>query len=140
MKVLLDTCVISETTRPKGARSVREHIAALRSEDTFLSVVTIGEIAHGIARLASGRKKAALETFLLGLEQDFGSRILEVDVQTARIWGETTAAAKQRGKSIPIPDGLIAATAIRHGLHVMTRNVSDFEGTGAMIINPWEDE
>jgi predicted nucleic acid-binding protein len=139
VKVLLDTCVISEIAHPKGTKRVRERVATLRSVDTFLSVVTIGEITNGIARLARGRKRKALEAFLLHLEQDFESRILGVDLEAARIWGETTAAARQHGKTVPPTDGLIAATAIRHGLHIMSRNVSDFEGTGARIINPWDD-
>ena len=140
MNVLLDTCVISEIARAKGAKQVRNRVAGLRSENTFLSVVTIGEMANGIARLASGRKKRNLENFLLSLEQDYGNRILHVDVETARIWGETTAQARKRGKAIPPTDGLIAATALRHGLHVMTRNVGDFEQSGVLLLNPWEDE
>lgn len=46
--------------------------------------------------------------------------------------------AEQQGRPIPAVDGLIAATALRHGLHLMTRNVSDFEATGVLLINPWE--
>ena len=92
-----------------------------------------------IALLDHGRRREAFAEYLLGLEQDFESRILSIDVETARIWGETTAAAQKRGKTIPPIDGLIAATAIRHGLHVMTRNVADFTETGVMLLNPWED-
>jgi len=73
------------------------------------------------------------------LEQDYAERILPVDAETARVWGELTAAARARGKTVSVSDGLIAATALRHGLHVMTRNVSDFIDTGAMLINPWEN-
>lgn len=140
MKVLLDTCVISETTRPGGSQRVRDHVSALQGQNVFLSVITIGEIANDIAHLKPGRKKDALASFLLDLEQDFGIRILDIDTETARIWGETAAGARKRGKVIPATDGLIAATALRHGLHVMTRNVSDFEETGVLLINPWENE
>jgi len=139
LKVLLDTCVISETTRPGGLQRVRDRVAALRAEDTFLSAITVGEITNGIARLDSGRKKDALEAFLLRLEQDFENRILNIDVEAARIWGETTARARIRGKVVPPTDGLIAATALRHGLHVMTRNVNNFKETGVLIVNPWEN-
>ena len=139
MRVLLDTCVISEIARPCAEERVKASLAAIRSEDLFLSVVTIGEIAQGIALLPGSRKKDTLASFLLSLEQDYRSRILDVDLETARIWGETTAGARQRGKRIPPTDGLIAATAIRHGLHVMTRNVCDFAETGALILNPWDE-
>lgn len=139
MRVLLDTCVVSELARPAGEQRVRDRVTAIRNEDLFLSVITIGEIAKGIALLDRGRKKQTFVRFLLGLEQDYGDRILAIDVECARIWGERAAEAKKRGKTIPACDGLIAATAIRHGLHLMTRNVTDFEETGALLFDPWEE-
>lgn len=53
------------------------------------------------------------------------------------VWGELVAAAQKTGHTIGAVDGLIAATARRHGLYVMTRNVADFEPTGALLVNPW---
>ena len=61
---------------------------------------------------------------------------LSLDSETARVWGELTARAQQQGRTVHMADGLIAATALRHGLHVMTRNVSDFEPTGVLLITP----
>ena len=109
------------------------------TQDLFMSVITLGELTRGVARLPSGKKKKVLGGWVLMLEQDYGERILPVDAETARIWGEVTAAAQERGTTIGAADGLIAATGIRHGLHVMTRNAGDFRETGAMLINPWED-
>lgn len=60
-----------------------------------------------------------------------------MDIDTARIRGEIDALRQQRGRRLTALDGLIAATVIRHGLQVVTRNVTDFEATGALIINPW---
>jgi predicted nucleic acid-binding protein len=139
VRVLLDTCVISEIARPLGETRVKKRVAALRDEDLFLSVITIGEIAKGIALLAPGRRRETFATFLRGLEHDYGSRILGIDAETAHLWGETTAAAQQQGWIVSASDGLIAATALRHGLHVMTRNVSDFENTGVRLVNPWKE-
>lgn len=139
MKVLLDTCVVSEVARNGGAKHVRDRVAALQSKSTFVSVITLGEITNGIARLAPGRKKTALQAFLLHLEQDFQNRILDVGAETAHIWGEVTALARSRGRVVPPLDGLIGATALHHGLRLMTRNVNDFEEIGVRIINPWED-
>ncbi len=104
-----------------------------------MSVVTLGELTRGVSLLRAGKKKSLLRAWLMTLEQDYGDRVLTVDADTARIWGELTAAAHERGKTIGAADGLIAATGIRHGLHVMTRNVEDFSETGAMLINPWEE-
>jgi predicted nucleic acid-binding protein len=71
------------------------------------------------------------------VERHYADRVLPVDLETSHIWGELTAAAQKIGKIIPASDGLIAATARRHGLHVMTRNTEHFEPTGVMLVNPW---
>lgn len=139
MRTLLDTCVVSELARAGGEKRVKECVSAIRNRDLFLSVITIGEIAKGIALLDSGRRKNTYSEFLQGLEQDYGSRILPLDFETALIWGELSAAGRKSGKPVSASDGLIAATGIRHGLRVMTRNVSVFAETGARIYNPWEE-
>ena len=133
MRVLLDTCVLSELRRPKPNAGVRRAIDELASEDLFVSVVSIGEIAKGIELLKDGRKKLALKSW-----HQYSARILSVDLYTSRIWGELTAVAQKAGRIIPASDGLIAATARRHGLSVMTRNSADFEPTGVLLMNPWE--
>lgn len=139
MKALLDTCVISEIQRPKGNPRVRDRVDQLADDDLFLSVITIGEITKGIALLKAGKKKRDLKQWLLDLEQHYSSRILPIDAETAQIWGTITATAQKEGHIIPISDGLIAATAIQHGISVMTRNVDHFATAGALLINPWED-
>jgi hypothetical protein len=139
MRALLDTCVLSELRLPRVNPGVREAIEALDTDDLFVSVLSIGEIAKGIALLQEGRRKRALQAWLLTMERLYGGRLLPVDLETSRIWGEITAAAQRIGRQIPSADGLIAATARRHGLHVMTRNTADFEATGALLLNPWAD-
>lgn len=74
------------------------------------------------------------------MEREFESRIVPLDVDTARIWGEISGDLRRRGIQLAFVDGLIAATAIQHGMHVVTRNVKDFEPTGVMIVNPWEND
>lgn len=76
---------------------------------------------------------------MLGLEQRYGEHLLDIDAETARLWGEITARAQRNGAIVPAADGLIAATALRHGLHVMTRNAQHFVATGVAVIDPWED-
>ena len=140
MRILLDTCVLSELRKPDGHRSVRRTVDEIADDDLYISVVSIGEIAKGIELLEGGRRKRALQSWIQTLERDYADRLLPVDLEAAHIWGELTAAAQKRGRTISAGDGLIAATARRHGLHIMTRNIADFEPTGAMLINPWEDE
>ena len=138
MRVLLDTCVLSELRRPNVNESVRTAVEVLDSDDLFISVVSMGEIIKGISLLDNGKRKQELQYWVQTLEKDYTERLLPVDLETTRIWGELTATAQSIGRIIPASDGLIAATARRHGLHVMTRNVDDFAPTGAMIINPWD--
>ena len=137
MKALLDTCVLTELRKHDGHAGVKSAVAELADGDLFLSVLTLGEIAKGIALLAAGRKKKALGTWLTGLESNFGDRILGIDTETARLWGELTARAQKAGEIIPAVDGLLAATALRHGLHVMTRNTRHFQASGALVLDPW---
>jgi predicted nucleic acid-binding protein len=107
-------------------------------KDFFLSVITIGEITKGITKLPMSHRRQNLESWFSHLQQRHAPRILPVDIEIARIWGEITAKAAQMGRVVPVNDGLIAATALRHGLHIMTRNSADFQATGALLIDPWE--
>lgn len=138
MRILLDTCVLSELRRPSGNPAVTQAVQSERDQDLFVSVISIGEFAKGIALLSSSKKKRDLISWAQSLEQLFADRILPIDVDTCHLWGELTATAQKSGKIIPASDGLIAATAIRHGLYVMTRNTEHFVPTGVLITNPWQ--
>lgn len=138
MKVLLDTCTLAEVRKPEGHASVKSAVEEIPDEDLYLSVLSVGEIVKGVALLAAGKKKKALSSWLVALESQFAERILGLDLETARIWGELTARAQKNGIVVPAADGLLAATALRHGLHIMTRNTKHFDATGAFIIDPWQ--
>ncbi|WZO97187.1 hypothetical protein EP7_004210 [Isosphaeraceae bacterium EP7] len=81
-------------------------------------------------------RKKHPSSWLAGLEAQFEEHIRGLDLETGRIWGELTARAQKKGVVIPAADGLLAATALRHGLHVMTRNAMHFEASGALILDP----
>jgi predicted nucleic acid-binding protein len=138
MKVLLDTCTLAEVRLPNGHPSVKAAVERIPEDNIYLSVLSMGEIGKGIALLTTGRKKKALFSWLAALENQFADHILAVDLETSRIWGELTARAQKSGVAIPATDGLLAATALRHGLHVMTRNTRHFKATGALILDPWQ--
>jgi toxin FitB len=137
VRVLLDTCVLSELHRPQPHPDVRRAVKQAASEDMFISVISAGEIAKGIALLRESSKKRALSDWLHALERDYTDRVLAIDLEISHLWGELTAAAQKTGKVIPAADGLIAATARRHGLHVMTRNTEHFEAARVALVNPW---
>ena len=138
MSVLLDTCVVSETYKADPEPTVIAKVAAL-GESAHISVITIGEMLKGAELLAEGRKQSDILARLDQLQNDFGPRILPVDLEIARLWGQLTARAQRRGRQVAAPDGLIAATARHHGLPVMTRNVDDFTPTGVQVENPWPE-
>ena len=139
MRVLLDTCVLSELRLPKPHAGVANAIQDFDDDELFVSAISIGEIVRGVALLQDGKKKRALQTWLQTLEVHYGDRLLPVDLETCRMWGELTALAQKAGRTIPASDGLIAATARRHGLYIMSRNTADFEPAGVPLLNPWED-
>lgn len=138
MRVLLDTCVVSELWRKGSSEKVRKRVSMLNPEDSYLSVLTVGEITKGIHLLNESKKKRELRNKLTFLETEYQQNILNIDIEIIKLWGGLLVASQKKGKPLPVSDGLIAATATRHGLHIMTRNISDFEGTGALLINPWE--
>lgn len=131
---LVDTDIVSE-----ARRGTPQAVAWLRSVDPLsihLSALTLGEIMRGIALKQRSDPKTAghLTEWLRKLRHDHGDRILPITDQIAVEWGRV-AAIRPRGDV----DGLIAATAIVHDLILVTRNVRDFEDTGAVVINPWEE-
>lgn len=140
MKVLLDTCALSEIRHPNGHPAVKAAYQRLPEADLYISVITLGEIVKGISLLDDGHRKTELEQWVQGLEQYYIEHLLPIDQEVAHIWGEITARVQRKGQTLGAADGLIAATAIANGLHIMTRNVKDFECTGVCIINPWQNE
>lgn len=140
MRFLLDTCVVSELTRREPNKAVLAAVGSHPAESLFISVLTLGEISKGIALLDSENRRGELRTWVIHLEREYSDRVVEIDADTAQIWGELTAAAQKNGRTVSAVDGLIAASARRHGFHVMTRNVADFEPTGVLLVNPWEAE
>jgi toxin FitB len=138
MRVLLDTCVVSELWRKGGSEVVRNRVSTLKPHETYLSVLTVGEITKGIYLLNESKRKRNLQAKLTFLENEYKDNILNIDVKTIRLWGEILAVSQKKGKQVPVSDGLIAATAKHHNLQIMTRNISDFENTGVMLTNPWK--
>jgi hypothetical protein len=116
---------------------VKRALSELPDDALFLSVLSLGEISKGISLLQDGKKKQALTSWLSGLQKEFTARILPVNPDIAMIWGELTARAQNSGVSIPAVDGLLAATALHNGLHIMTRNTRHFSSSGALVIDPW---
>ncbi len=139
MKYLLDTCVISEFTKPQPESRVLEWFESTDNDALFLSVINIGEIKKGIYKLPSSNKKQALLSWLTDLLDNYRDRILPVDMAGMENWGVIVADAEQSGQPVASMDGLIAATAHTYHLALVTRNERDFTACNITMINPWRD-
>ncbi|OWT75422.1 MULTISPECIES: type II toxin-antitoxin system VapC family toxin [unclassified Achromobacter] len=137
---LVDTNVISEARkRDRADRGVLAFFRKAASEDAdiYLSVVTIGELRRGveIIRHRGDRSQATrLENWLSGVLSEHGRNILPVDDGIGQLWGRLRVPHHEHAL-----DKLIAATALIHGLTVVTRNTADFAGTGVQLLNPFKD-
>ena len=139
MNFILDTCVISELARPTPHRRVTEWIRSQEEARLYLSVITAGEIRKGIERLPNSRKRNRIEAWLNNeLRSRFAGRFVPISEEVAERWGLESARAEQRGTPLPVIDGLIAATALVHGMTVITRNTGDICQTTVQLLDPWE--
>jgi toxin FitB len=133
---LLDTNVVSEFSRARPSPQVMRWLAAKPPEALHLSVLTLGEIRNGVERVRDGSRRERLRLFL---EQDlplwFEDRLLPVSAEIADRWGRLLA---ERGRPAPAIDSLLAATALHHGLRLVSRNTTDFDYPGLEVIDPWE--
>lgn len=136
MAFLLDTNVVSELRkRERADPGVRRWFATVDDVDLYVSVLVVGEIRRGIEllRRRDAVSAKALDRWLSGLERRYEDRILSVTVEICRVWG---------GLSLERPlapiDGLMAATALHHGLTLVTRNVGDVERSGVDVLNPFQ--
>ena len=139
MAYLLDTNVVSEQTKPQPNIGVLDWLENHLVSETYLSVVTLGEIEQGILLLGNTKRARAYRVWLENLDQEFDGRILDVSRLVQKNWAELTCLAIQKGKSVGYADSLIAATALTHNLTVVTRNTSDFQNVMKKLFNPWSD-
>lgn len=138
MNWLLDTCALSEKLQLRPDPAFVDWIEARDPEDLFISVISIGEIEKGIQLLPDSAKKQKLARwFASELIPFFEYRTLEIGSVEARAWGRIFARSQLDGKKPPVIDSLLAATALTHGLTLVTRNEADFMPLGVEVLNPW---
>lgn len=138
MTCLLDTCVVSELVKPGPAETVVAWMAQLPDEACHLSAISVGELARGAARLPPGARRERFERWIDELVSQYGARVIPLDASIARRWGRLSGELSRKGIATSMADGLIAASALVHGLKLATRNVEDFRPFGVEIVNPWQ--
>jgi hypothetical protein len=135
LSFLLDTNVLSEVQKgEKCDELVKLWWDATDMMEIYLSVMVPGEIQRGIEKLSRKNPPRArlFESWLHSVMDEFQGRILKVDLETARIWGKMTST-----RTLPLVDTLLAATAMAHGLTLVTRNTRDVQDTGVRLLNPF---
>jgi tRNA(fMet)-specific endonuclease VapC len=138
MRYLLDTCVISELVARQPNPGVIEWVDSLDEARLFLSVITIGEIEKGIEKLDATDRQRTLSGWLEDeLLVRFKDKILSIDTDVMIVWGKLVADLEKQGNPMPAIDSLLAATALRGELALVTRNEGDFEHCGVTVKNPW---
>lgn len=133
---LLDTNVVSEL----GAREPEPRVIAFLGSqpDLWLSVIVEHELRFGLNQLPMGRRRDRLTSVLSAFVDEYDDRILPVGRREANQAAVLRAQARQAGRVLNLADGLIAGTALVHGLRVATRNTADFANHGVDVANPWE--
>lgn len=134
VQYLVDTNVLSETRKKHADSNVTAFVTNTDPSALYISVLTMGELRKGVAlkKRTDPSAAAALSAWVDGLEFGFADRILGIDAATARLWGELSA---QRPR--PVIDTLLAATAMTHGLTLVTRNTSDVQDIDVTLHNPF---
>jgi predicted nucleic acid-binding protein len=141
MNYILDTNVISELVSTQPDPNVTRWLENAGPEAFYLSVITVGEIKKGIAKMPDSRRKTALEEWLMDdLLVRFQDHLLPMDTSVMLIWGSLIARMETIGNPLPAIDSLLAATTLQSGYTLVTRNVGDFEYTGVSLLNPWEPQ
>lgn len=139
MRYLLDTNVLSELVRPEPDARVVTWLEARPPLDLAISVLTLGELTRGVRLLSAGRRRAALERWIaVDLAQQFRGRLLVVNDAVTVAWGGLAAEARHAGRTLPVIDGLLLATAAVHALTLVTRNTADCGERGVPVWNPWD--
>jgi predicted nucleic acid-binding protein len=135
MTFLLDTNVVSELKKVRPDPQVLAWFDTVSSAETFISVLTIGEIRTGIDRLRrkDAAQAAALENWLAGLRTTYTDRIVDVDARIAEEWGRLNVP-----DPMPVIDGLLAATASCRGWTLVTRNTADLARRHVLLLNPFK--
>ena len=135
--IILDTNVVFELMRPEPAPGVASWVRGRDRHELRTTAVTLAEVRYGIARLPDGRRKQVLSAAAAEIFSAFADQVLPFDSAAADHYATIASSRDRAGTPMAGFDALIAAVCRSHGAALATRNVSDFDGAGIEIMNPW---
>ena len=136
--IVLDTNVVSELMKPQPAEEVVSWMGGSPAASFYITSITEAEILHGVMLLPTGRRRHAIEATATAMfREDFPGRVLAFDEDAAWPYAQIATDRRKSGRPISHFDAQIAAIARSRKAVLATRNVSDFEGCGVEIVNPW---
>jgi toxin FitB len=137
--ILLDTNVVSDSSRPRPDPAVREWFSAQKPSDLFICAPVLAELRYGIERLAAGNRREFLEGWLRTIEvEGFPDRILPFDRNAAYEFGRLLHQRTSKGRPLRTMDAIIASIARAERAMLATRDVGDFADLGIEVVNPFE--
>jgi predicted nucleic acid-binding protein len=137
---LLDTNILSELRRPRPERKVLAFIAAQPLEYLYVSAVTFAEIRFGIEVITDANRRAELNDWLAHkVRPMFEQRVLAISEDIMFKWRLLVEDGRKARHTFSQPDLIIAATALDHGLTVVSRDVGDYRKARVSVLNPWLD-
>lgn len=140
MNWLLDTDVLSELRRPRPERKVTSFVSAQSLESLYVSSVSFAEIRFGIESLEDASRRSALQDWLMHkVRPMFEGRVLDVTEDVMFRWRLLVEEGRKAGHTFSQPDLIIAATALQHGLTVVSRNERDYRRAAVPMLNPWKE-
>jgi toxin FitB len=139
MSYLLDTCMLVEFARRKPEMKVIRWMNSVDQNELFVSVISIGEMQRGIIRMPDSQHRTLLLAWVSrGLVERLKDHILPLDTETLVIWGSLTARRNGTGQPMGTLESLIAASALRHNMTLVTRFAQEYFQSGVSVLNPWE--
>jgi predicted nucleic acid-binding protein len=137
---LLDTNIVSELRKPRPEPKVVRFVAHQPLDNLFVSEVTLAEIRFGVEQVGNAARRAELNDWLTHkLRPMFGGRVLAITEDVIFKWRLIVEVGRKEGHTFSQPDLFIAATALHHGLTVVTRDTADYKMARAPVFNPWTD-